>query len=230
MNTAFDTPLRVAIAPDAVLAEAGDDAGLRPDLPARSGNAQEDDQLQVWVEAMVAQDEKALSKLYDATLSRVYGLILRILHNRALADEVIAETYFQAWRQAVRFDARKGKAITWLLNIARSRAIDALRKEERFVHENIESHPTFDSHAALGSSADELIELTRNNRLLNDALHTLGAQPRQLVALAFFKGFSHEEISVHMALPLGTVKSQLRRALTSLRAVIGDSAPSAVES
>jgi RNA polymerase sigma factor (sigma-70 family) len=230
MNTAVDTLLRIAISPDAVMVEAVDDARLPSDLPAGSGNAQEDDQLQFWIEAMVAQDEKALSKLYDATLSRVYGLILRILHNRALADEVIAETYFQAWRQAVRFDARKGKAITWLLNIARSRAIDALRKEERFVHKDIESCPTFDSHAALGTSADELIELARNNRLLNDALRTLGAQPRQLVALAFFKGFSHEEISAHMALPLGTVKSQLRRALASLRAVIGDSAPSAVGS
>jgi RNA polymerase sigma factor (sigma-70 family) len=230
MNTAVNNHSRVAIAPDAVLLEAGDLARLPSDLPDRSPNPQEDDQLQLWIEAMVAQDEKALSKLYDATLSRVYGLILRILRNRALADEVIAETYFQAWRQAIRFDARKGKAITWLLNIARSRAIDALRKEERFAHEDIENYPTFDSHPVLGTSADELIDLARNNRILNDALHTLGAQPRQLVALAFFKGFSHEEISAHMALPLGTVKSQLRRALTSLRAVIGDCAPPTVES
>jgi RNA polymerase sigma-70 factor (ECF subfamily) len=174
-----------------------------------------------WLERIVERDERALAALYDATLPRVYGLVLRIVRRHALADEVVEDTYFQVWRQAVRFDAARGRAMTWLLGMARSRAIDALRREARFVHDSldIEDHPEVPDDAP---PVDALLDAARGHAELQRALMLLNARPRQLVAMAFFGGLSHEEIASQTALPLGTVKSQIRRSLITLRQLLGD--------
>lgn len=178
-------------------------------------------QLTEWIRAVVNHDERALASLYDATFSRVYGLVHRIVRNAALAEEVVEDAYFQVWRQAVRFDPARGKPLTWLLAMARSRAIDALRREARYAHESLddEAHPERPSEDPPG---DELLDLARHQADLHQALMLLGAQPRQLVSLAFFRGLSHEEIAQQTQLPLGTVKSQIRRALLSLRQTLGE--------
>lgn len=182
-----------------------------------------EEQLVAWLTAIGEHDERALASLYDATLSRLYGLVLRIVRRPALADEVVEDTYFQVWRQALRFDASRGRAMTWLLGMARSRAIDALRREARFVHESLDAddRPEVPDDAP---PADALLDAARGHAELERALMKLPAQPRQLVAMAFFGGLSHEEIAAQMALPLGTVKSQIRRALLALRQWLGDAA------
>ncbi len=180
-----------------------------------------DQQLAAWIVAIAARDERALSALYDATLSRVYALVLRIVQRPALAEEVVEDAYFQVWRQAARFDAARGRASTWVLGMARSRAIDALRREARFVHEGIVPGTEAEPEAA-GLVGDELLDEARRCNDLHRALLLLEAQPRQLVALSFFRGLTHEEIADQMALPLGTVKSQIRRALITLRHALGD--------
>ena len=193
------------------------------DEPRTSGLAAEagDEQVAAWIDLIVDRDERALAALYDATLSRVYGLVLRVVRRPALADEVVEDTYFQVWRQAARFDASRGRALPWLLGMARSRAIDAVRREARFQHDSLdlEAMPEPEGGAP---AIDELLEAARGHADLHQALLQLNAQPRQLVALAFFRGLSHEEIASHTALPLGTVKSQIRRALITLRQVLGD--------
>jgi RNA polymerase sigma-70 factor (ECF subfamily) len=190
-------------------------AGLRPAV----GEAQ----LMAWIDAIVDQDQRALAHLYDATFSRVFGLVQRIVRNNALAEEVVEDTYFQVWRQAVRFDAGRGKALAWLLAMARSRAIDALRREARFEHTSLEDDATPEAgQSPVAQPADELLDLARNRADLHQAMMLLGAQPRQLVSLAFFRGLSHEEIAEQTHLPLGTVKSQIRRALLALRQALGD--------
>ncbi|MFO1293217.1 MAG: sigma-70 family RNA polymerase sigma factor [Rubrivivax sp.] len=186
-------------------------------------------QLGPWLASIVERDERALAALYDATFSRVFGLVQRIVRNRATAEEVVEEVYFQVWRQAVRFDPSRGKALAWILSMARSRAIDALRREARCSAEGA------DADAQPGAvsdepAADELLELARRQADLAQALMLLGAQPRQLVSLAFFRGMSHEEIAQHMRLPLGTVKSQIRRALLTLRGALGERGSPAVAS
>lgn len=183
-----------------------------------------DEQIAAWIDRVVDRDERALAALYDATLSRVYGLVLRVVRRPALADEVVEDTYFQVWRQAARFDPARGRAVPWLLGMARSRAIDAVRREARFRHDSLdlESAPEVASGTPI---VDELLDAARGHADLHQALLQLNAQPRQLVALAFFRGLSHEEIASHTALPLGTVKSQIRRALITLRQVLGDSGP-----
>lgn len=179
-------------------------------------------QLTEWIDAIVDGNQRALAALYDATVSRVYGLVLRMLRKPALAEEVVEDTYFQVWRQAVRFDAARARVMTWLLNMARSRAIDTMRREARFQHDSLDddSLPEMES---VQPAADELLEASRNHADLHRALMQLSAQPRQLLALAFFRGLSHEDISQEVALPLGTVKSQIRRALISLRQLLGGS-------
>ena len=181
-----------------------------------------EEQIAVWIDHIVDRDERALAALYDATLSRVYGLVLRVVRRPALADEVVEDTYFQVWRQAVRFDPARGRALPWLLGMARSRAIDAVRREARFQHDSLDAESghevEFDT-----PPADDLLDAARGHADLHQALLQLNAQPRQLVALAFFRGLSHEEIASHTALPLGTVKSQIRRALITLRQALGDS-------
>lgn len=178
-------------------------------------------QLNGWIEAVVQRDERALTALYDATMPRVYGIVMRIVRKSALAEEVVEDTFFQVWRQAVRFDPARGNAWAWLLGMARSRAIDALRREARFQHDSLDLDTTPDVPDQR-PAADELLDTAREHADLHRALMLLNAQPRQLVAMAFFKGLSHEEIATETCLPLGTVKSQIRRALISLRQTLGD--------
>lgn len=181
----------------------------------------DDAQLAAWIDAIVDHDERALLALYEATLSRVYGLVLRLVRRPQLAEEVAEEVFFQVWRQAPRFDPERGRPLTWLLGMARSRAIDAIRREARFQHEELdeESAPL---SAPTAESGDELLAVAQGHAELHRALLLLKPQPRQLVALAFFNGLSHEEIASQTSLPLGTVKSQIRRALITLREALGD--------
>lgn len=209
--------------------EALDDEGLDDVAPSGPGHAfladlapapASDAQLAAWMAAIVDRDERALAALYDATVSRVFGLVQRIVRNAAMAEEVVEDAYFQVWRQAVRFDPSRGAAITWLLAMARSRAIDALRREARHPHDSLDLDA---AHEVIVDAppVDELLDLARHRCDLHQALMLLGAQPRQLVSMAFLRGLSHEEIAEQTQLPLGTVKSQIRRALLSLRQVLG---------
>ncbi|MFO1268037.1 MAG: sigma-70 family RNA polymerase sigma factor [Rubrivivax sp.] len=158
------------------------------------------------------QDERALESLYDATAARVNGVVLRIVQRAGLAEEVVEETYWQVWRQAARFDAERGRPITWLLAMARSRAIDALRREQRYQHEELPDDDV--TEAAEGAAAlppQDLLEATRGHVRVHAALASLEPRARQLVALAFFRGLTHEDIAVQQGMPLGTVKSLIRR-------------------
>lgn len=175
--------------------------------------------LRGWIAAIGRGDESALGHLYDATLGRVHGLALRITRNAQAAEEVAEDVYWQVWRQALRFDPARGNAMTWLLTIARSRALDSLRREDE-----ADAHPEPETliaaEAAQEGDPQDLFEATQRSHALHAALETLDAQPRQLLALAFFRGLTHEEIAQQTALPLGTVKSHIRRALAALRGVL----------
>lgn len=194
--------LSVSCAADRVVAPEADEARLRG-----------------WIAAIGRGDEQALGELYDATLGRVHGLALRITRNAQAAEEVAEDVYWQVWRQALRFDPARGNAMSWLLTIARSRALDSLRRADE-----ADAHPEPETliaaEAALDGDPQDLLEATQRNHALHAALATLDALPRQLLALAFFRGLTHEEIAQQTALPLGTVKSHIRRALTALRGVL----------
>jgi RNA polymerase sigma-70 factor (ECF subfamily) len=204
--------------------EAAPSRGLRDAQPL--AKAATEMQLQTWIQRVIRQDEAAFGLLYEACVSRIYGLALRITRNAAQAEEVTEDTLWQVWREAPRFDATRGTAMSWLLTIARSRALDSLRARDPA--ESVEDAAELvDAHSANHEGPMDLIHATQTDHALHDALAKLDAQPRQLIALAFFKGLTHDEIAKHTGLPLGTVKSHIRRGINTLKTLLGASADSA---
>lgn len=176
-----------------------------------------------WIAAMARRDEAALAAFYDATLSRVYGLALRITQSAADAEEAALDAYLQVWHEAAAYRSDRGSPLGWLLTITRSRALDRRRRRDR-----AESHPDpdilrGDDPTTTGDPGDpgDLLLASKVNGVLHAALSALPSLQRQLVALAFLRDLSHGEIAALTALPLGTVKSHLRRALHQLRGSLG---------
>ncbi|HSD75061.1 MAG TPA: sigma-70 family RNA polymerase sigma factor [Steroidobacteraceae bacterium] len=164
------------------------------------------------------RDEAALSRLYDATAAKVYGLARTISGNAADADEVVCDTYLQAWQSASRFDPGRGSVLAWLLMICRSRALDLLR--QRRSRACAESAVTCLAQETAGPAPEDLLRQVEEGAAIQRAVGELTPLRRQLLALAFFRGMSHQEIAVAARLPVGTVKSHLRRSLQSLRGVL----------
>lgn len=195
------------------------DDRLVPSASASTGNAAyaanpaNEPALCAWIALVVSRDEAALGNLYEAMIGRVYGLALRITRHTQTAEEVAEDTFWQIWRQAPRFDPARGSAVAWMLTIARSRALDALRRRDPAQC----TEDAGDSEPDAADGPEDLLAATEIGNQLHSALARLDPLPRQLVALAFFRGLSHEEIAVHTGLPLGTVKSHIRRALGRLR-------------
>lgn len=174
--------------------------------------------------AIADQSEQAFAELYQALSSRVHALALRILRDAACAEEAVEDCFWQVWRQAARFDPSRGCAEAWVLTLARSRALDAYRARARHDTVSLDAlaedgfEPAEDS---IDADSAQLIDATRAQHALHAALLQLPAQPRQLLALAFFRGLTHDEIAEHTGLPLGTVKSHIRRALATLKPLLG---------
>lgn len=184
---------------------------------ATSGALLERDRLlSALVARMVKKEESALSELFDMTARRLHSFSLRIVRDEGLAEEVTEDTLFQAWREATRFDAARGKVITWLLTICRSRALDALRRAD--IADCVEDPDEFRSHeASLMAEPEQLIAQFETGSAVHAALLLLPPKERQCVSLAFFKGLTHQEIADHWNMPLGSVKTLMHRAFAQLR-------------
>lgn len=174
------------------------------------------------IDRIVEQDQVAFEAFYDQCVSRVFATVRRIVRDPGRCEEVVEDAFFQVWREAPRFDPERGRAIGWVLAIARSRALDTLRRHERETHEvSVED----DEMAILAGPADDQphrqVEASRSAQAVQAALALLEPQPRQLVSLAFMRGLTHEEVAATTGLPLGTVKSSIRRALIALRQALG---------
>lgn len=181
-------------------------------------------QLQTWIRRVTRQDQAAFGALYEACVGRVYSIALRITRNAAQAEEVTEDTFWQTWREAPRFDPARGTALAWILTIARSRALDSLRARDpaELVEDVDELREA--QQGGEGASPPDLLVATQTDHALHRALAQLDAQPRQLIALAFFKGLTHDEIAAQTGMPLGTVKSHIRRGLTTLKSLLGNGA------
>jgi RNA polymerase sigma factor (sigma-70 family) len=180
-----------------------------------------ENQLQGWIERITRQDEAALNALYEATVGRVYGLSLRITRNAELAEEVTEDAFWQVWRQAPRFDPTRGTALAWILTMARSRALDALRARDPAIATE-DMTAVLDAKGGSDDSPEDLLSAVQSEHRLHSALEQLDPQPRQLIALAFFRGLTHDEIASHTGMPLGTVKSHIRRGLNTLRSLLSE--------
>ena len=167
------------------------------------------------IEGMIERNEQSLAELYDCTLAKVYGLALKITRRHDLAEEVVEDTYMQAWQEVSKFDIARGPVMAWLMMICRSRAIDALRRlDAAESHADPESLST--DTGKVCSPLDILLLLERESDI-QIAMTDLNPLQRQLISLAFFKGYTHEEIASQMHMPLGTVKSNIKRAQDKLK-------------
>ncbi len=186
------------------------------DPPGGGESTAQDSHLVSLLSRMADGDENALGEFYDATLGKVYGLALRITGKSEAAEDVAAEVYHQAWRQAGQYDAVRGRPLTWLLTVTRSRALDALRRRDV-----AESHPEPETLAepveAHGSDPQDLLLGLERDSALHAALEQLTPVQRQLLALAFYRDLTHQEVAEHLAMPLGTVKTHIRKALQRLQ-------------
>jgi RNA polymerase sigma-70 factor (ECF subfamily) len=165
---------------------------------------------------MAKGDHDALGELYDRYARPVYSLALRILQDHAEAEDVVQEVFSQAWSQASRYDTSRGSAAAWLLNIARSRAIDRLRSR-RARPDN-----TADSGAALNVpdlavSQDMQLLSAEQIARLKRALQQLPVIQRIALELAYYEGLTHAEIADRLEQPLGTIKTRIRQAVIRLR-------------
>jgi RNA polymerase sigma-70 factor, ECF subfamily len=173
----------------------------------------------VWLMAAVARgDQVAFERLYAATRAKLYGVVLRILRRGDLAEEVMQETYLRIWRNAGDFDPKVATPITWMVAIARNRALDVVRKKSEA---SIEDEP-----AAAEAAAEEVNPLARREmtdelRRLLGCLGQLEEDRRRLVLLAYYDGWSRDQLAVRFDAPPNTIKTWLRRSLVQIRECLG---------
>ncbi len=189
------------------------------ETPRKIENAPQDP---VWVELLerLAQSDKsALAELYDLSSAAVFGLVLRVVGDRSDAEEVTLDVYMQVWKQAERYDSSRGRVLSWLLTIARSRAIDRLRSraaKDRSREQPLDAAGVAEVADAALNPEQSSFEATRKTTVLT-ALDSLQTDQRQAIELAYFAGMSHSEIADRTGQPLGTVKTRIRLGMLRLR-------------
>jgi len=170
------------------------------------------------VRSIAAGDQAALHALYERTHRVVFTLTMRITRNRETAEELTLDVFHDVWRRASRYDPRNGTVLGWVMNQARSRAIDRVRFENR--KKRIDAG---DGHTVLALDADdgaELLELKRDGEAVRKALVVLTPAEREVIEAAFFADMTHAEVATHLKQPLGTVKTRIRSGLQKLRQVL----------
>ena len=173
----------------------------------------------VWLLAAVAKgDRAAFERLYAASRAKLYGVVLRILRRPDLADEVMQETYLKVWNSAGQFDPALSSPITWMVAIARNRAIDLVRKKTEV---SIEEESDVLEVAA--DSPDPLAkrEMTEELRKLLGCIGKLDDERQRLVLLAYYHGWSREQLAAKLDKPVNTIKTWLRRSLIDIRECLG---------
>ncbi len=185
-----------------------------------SARAERDRQLRDTVGAIAVGDQLALADFYDRTNAIAFALIVRLVPDRDQAEEVLLDVYMQIWRKASSFDPSRGEVVTWLLTIARSRALD--RRRARAAHERRHELWSEELDATLadcscGCDPLEARAAAERCRGVREAIATLPAEQRRAVELAFLGELTHAQIAERTATPLGTVKTRIRLGMIRLR-------------
>src|SRR5262245_14348511 len=185
----------------------------RTDRPAASdaGRTQGREAL---LQACARGDRTALHSLYKATAPQLFGLALRMLRRRELAEEIVQDTFVLVRRSAHTFDSGRGSAMAWLARIVRNRCIDDLRRRGR--EAPLDDATIEDREDPLSSPAD-LAALSSDARRLQECLGELEESSRKVLGLVYYEGMTYQEAAIHVGAPLGTVKGWVRRSLARLR-------------
>lgn len=163
-------------------------------------------------------DERALRDIYDAEAARMIGVAQRMLKRRALAEEAVHDAFVLVWRKATSFDPTRGSGLTWLYTILRNRTLNILRDENRT---ELRDAPVADEIASEDDDPETIIMRLSDATELRRCLETLEPKRRNAIVLAYTQGLSHSDVSDRLAMPLGTVKSWIRRSLASLKECLG---------
>ncbi|MDJ0911888.1 MAG: sigma-70 family RNA polymerase sigma factor [Woeseiaceae bacterium] len=172
-----------------------------------------------------AGDRRAFNRLYDKTSPYLFAIAIRMVHRRPAAEDVLQDAYVQVWHRAGDYHAQRGSVLGWMTALVRYRAIDLLRKNR--------NGTPFDEDAPIGAgrspdsgnpddSAMMSAAASEDTDFLNECVSRLSGSQRQSIALAFFQGLTHAELAQRLTLPLGTIKSRLRRGLKRLKQCLDD--------
>ncbi len=177
---------------------------------------------QEWAELLAriaVGDQSALAELYDVSSAKVFGLAMKILGDHAAAEETTLDVYTQVWRRISTYNAVRGTPGSWLMTLAKNRAIDRFRSSYL---ERGRQVPLEEAAELLGreETPEQYSAGQERQRLVQEALATLSVEQRQAIALAYYWGLSQSEIADQLKLPLGTVKTRVRLGLIKLREVL----------
>ncbi len=178
-----------------------------------------DQKLAALIQRIDDGDQLAFNTFYYATRTLVYSLALRIVRDRAAAEDVTIEVYMQVYQQAGRFDPTRGTVDAWILTLTRSRAIDYLRREAPC--RQCQSLP--ESAPFLSPTLDPEVQnvIAERRKIVRKALASLTKEQRQVIEIAYYTGLSHRQIAAQLGQPLGTVKTRIRTGLSVLRSQLG---------
>ena len=171
----------------------------------------------VLLKAVANKDQAALAQIYDRYRAILFGLMMRILKNREEAEDVLQEVFIQVWRRAADFDETRGRPFTWLVTLARSRAIDRLRSLAS--RERVAIAGSRDESEQVSDAASDAF-LAEQRGLVNSALAQLPDEQKSPLMLAYFDGLTQSEIAMQLGAPLGTVKTRMRTGLIKLRELL----------
>jgi RNA polymerase sigma-70 factor (ECF subfamily) len=170
------------------------------------------------VRAMAGGDSAALSGVYEQTVAQVFAIALRLLRCKEDAEEVVCDVYTHAWQRAKTYDCGRGTVMAWLAVMARNRAVDRLRQRRDVLSLDDDRHGGLaESLVAEALGPEQVLAQFQSGSAVRRALQSQSPQRRVLLGLAFFQGLSHQEIADATGMPLGTVKSHLRRTLAALQ-------------
>ena len=167
------------------------------------------------VQAIAARDQLALHSLYEQTHRIVFTLIVRLTNNRETAEELTIDVFYDVWRRASAYDPAGGSVVGWIMNQARSRAIDRLRFENR--KKRVNPYPENPLITTTANDPQQAWHVKEQNQVLQNALEVLAPEERQVIESAFFSELTYPEVAAKLNQPLGTVKTRIRSGLSKLR-------------
>jgi RNA polymerase sigma factor (sigma-70 family) len=174
------------------------------------------DELTLLLDSVAQGDRDAFSRLYERTAAKLYGICLRLMGNEAEAQEVLQEAYVTVWRKAARFEPAKASPITWLAVLARNTAIDRLRRRTAGLEDLDQAAEVADDRPSAFTLLAEAQDATR----LYHCLETLDGRAQAMIRSAFLEGINYPQLAEREGVPLGTMKSWIRRGLQRLRACL----------
>ena len=169
-----------------------------------------------FVTHLLSKDKKSFGVLYDSYSNALFGIIFRIVQNDELAEDILQEVFIKIWNNSHTYDSKKSRLFTWMLNIARNSSIDYMRSKQGKVDKKNFSIDLVKNIYEKPSNLNQINDYIGIKKLVDE----LKPDQKEIIDLAFFEGYTHPEIAEKLQIPLGTVKTKCRSAITILRKLI----------